>query len=76
MIWKAPARGERRSGPTLFLDRDGVLIVDKDYLRDPAGVELVPLTQVLVSRESMVAVVDVAFANVPSQPRMRKLARV
>ncbi len=42
MIWKAPARGERRSGPTLFLDRDGVLIVDKDYLRDPAGVELVP----------------------------------
>lgn len=26
----------------LFLDRDGTLIVDKDYLADPAGVELIP----------------------------------
>ncbi len=26
----------------LFLDRDGLLIVDKDYLKDPAGVELLP----------------------------------
>lgn len=26
----------------LFLDRDGTLIVDKDYLRDPAGVVLLP----------------------------------
>jgi D-glycero-D-manno-heptose 1,7-bisphosphate phosphatase len=26
----------------LFLDRDGTLIVDKVYLADPAGVELVP----------------------------------
>ncbi|MBI2517361.1 MAG: HAD-IIIA family hydrolase [Opitutae bacterium] len=25
----------------LFLDRDGTLIVDKDYLADPAGVELI-----------------------------------
>lgn len=28
--------------PGLFLDRDGTLIVDKDYLADPAGVELIP----------------------------------
>ena len=28
----------------LFLDRDGTLIVDKVYLSDPAGVELVPGT--------------------------------
>ena len=28
--------------PALFLDRDGTLIVDKDYLADPAGVELIP----------------------------------
>lgn len=26
----------------LFLDRDGTLIVDQDYLADPAGVELFP----------------------------------
>jgi D-glycero-D-manno-heptose 1,7-bisphosphate phosphatase len=26
----------------LFLDRDGTLIVDKHYLHDPAGVELLP----------------------------------
>ena len=25
----------------LFLDRDGTLIIDKDYLSDPAGVELI-----------------------------------
>jgi D-glycero-D-manno-heptose 1,7-bisphosphate phosphatase len=28
--------------PALFLDRDGTLIVDRHYLRDPAGVELLP----------------------------------
>ena len=26
----------------LFLDRDGTLIIDKNYLADPAGVELIP----------------------------------
>ncbi len=26
----------------LFLDRDGTLIIDKHYLADPAGVELIP----------------------------------
>jgi D-glycero-D-manno-heptose 1,7-bisphosphate phosphatase len=30
------------SHPALFLDRDGTLIVDKEYLADPAGVELIP----------------------------------
>jgi D-glycero-D-manno-heptose 1,7-bisphosphate phosphatase len=29
-------------GPALFLDRDGVLIVEKDYLCDPDEVQLVP----------------------------------
>ncbi len=26
----------------LFLDRDGTIILDKDYLADPAGVEVIP----------------------------------
>lgn len=29
-------------GRALFLDRDGTIIFDKDYLADPAGVELIP----------------------------------
>lgn len=40
---KAPAPTARpaRTGAALFLDRDGTLIVDKVYLADPAGVELI-----------------------------------
>lgn len=34
----------------LFLDRDGTLIVDKVYLADPAGVELVPGTSAALQR--------------------------
>lgn len=37
-IENAPAAGRR----ALFLDRDGTIIFDRDYLADPAGVELVP----------------------------------
>jgi D-glycero-D-manno-heptose 1,7-bisphosphate phosphatase len=36
-----PANPEN-SGRALFLDRDGTLIVDKHYLADPAGVEIIP----------------------------------
>ncbi len=46
-VWKAPAaRSFPESGPeprpTLFLDRDGVLIRELDYLGDAAGVEVLP----------------------------------
>lgn len=34
----------------LFLDRDGTLIVDKVYLADPAGVELIPGAAVALRR--------------------------
>lgn len=33
------------SPKAIFLDRDGVLIVDKHYLKDPAEVELIPHAQ-------------------------------
>jgi len=34
-----PERGER---PAVFLDRDGTLILEKEYLADPTGIEVVP----------------------------------
>jgi D-glycero-D-manno-heptose 1,7-bisphosphate phosphatase len=37
-----PFAGPERASRALFLDRDGTLIVDKNYLADPAGVELIP----------------------------------
>jgi D-glycero-D-manno-heptose 1,7-bisphosphate phosphatase len=37
-----PNAGSERASRALFLDRDGTLIVDKVYLADPAGVELIP----------------------------------
>jgi D-glycero-D-manno-heptose 1,7-bisphosphate phosphatase len=40
--------GSRRGA--LFLDRDGTLIVDKHYLSDPAGVEVIPGVPEALSR--------------------------
>ena len=37
-----PSSAGLRSRKALFLDRDGTLILDKHYLADPAGVELIP----------------------------------
>ena len=37
--------GIENSAKALFLDRDGTLIIDKHYLFDPAGVELIPGTR-------------------------------
>jgi D-glycero-D-manno-heptose 1,7-bisphosphate phosphatase len=34
----------------LFLDRDGTIIVDKHYLADPAGVELIPGVRAALQR--------------------------
>lgn len=38
-IWRSAEPADRPL-PTLFLDRDGVLIRDRDYLSEPEGVEL------------------------------------
>jgi histidinol-phosphate phosphatase family protein len=49
MRWPDPASDPRLSAgeraapsPALLLDRDGVLIADRDYLADPEGVEVLP----------------------------------
>ncbi len=42
-VWKTPAAGSGVSpSPILFLDRDGVVIRDRDYLGDPTEVEVLP----------------------------------
>jgi D-glycero-D-manno-heptose 1,7-bisphosphate phosphatase len=38
----SPGRPQTRPLGALFLDRDGTLIFDRNYLSDPAGVELIP----------------------------------
>jgi len=39
-ILERPERGEQLPTPPVFLDRDGTLIVEKNYLKDPAQVEI------------------------------------
>ena len=42
-VWKhCRPSGLEHEGPALFLDRDGVVIVDRGYLGDPDQVELLP----------------------------------
>lgn len=41
-VWRRPAEPVPGTAPVLFLDRDGVLVVDKNYLADPAEVEIIP----------------------------------
>jgi histidinol-phosphate phosphatase family protein len=38
----ATRTGDRTGTPAVFLDRDGTIIADRHYLRDPASVELLP----------------------------------
>lgn len=42
VVHDRPAPAGPYHGGALFLDRDGTLILDKHYLADPAGVELIP----------------------------------
>jgi len=42
-VWgQVTATTNTEAPPTLFLDRDGVVVRDKDYLSDPAEVEILP----------------------------------
>jgi D-glycero-D-manno-heptose 1,7-bisphosphate phosphatase len=47
----------------LFLDRDGTLIVDKVYLADPAGVELIPGAAAALARARALGYLVFLFTN-------------
>lgn len=47
----------------LFLDRDGVILVDPGYLADPAGVELVPGAAELVGDANRAGIAVVVVTN-------------
>ena len=56
-VWRpCPPSALGHLGPALFLDRDGVVIVDKGYLKDPAEVELLPGVA-----ETMVAAAEAGY---------------
>jgi D-glycero-D-manno-heptose 1,7-bisphosphate phosphatase len=49
--------------PAVFLDRDGTIIVDRHYLADPAGVELLPGAGQAVARLNAAGFVVVLATN-------------
>jgi len=63
MIWRSPPGGIVRTGPALFLDRDGVVIVDRDYLSDPEGVELVPGAAAAMVRAAAAGYLLIGLSN-------------
>lgn len=59
-----PTGRSRRSGlPAVFLDRDGTLIVDRSYLGDPAGVELIPGAGPSVARLNAAGIPAILVTN-------------
>ena len=53
----------KNSAKALFLDRDGTLIVDKNYLADPAGVELIPGVAAALRRAQSLGYLLFLFTN-------------
>lgn len=49
--------------PAVFLDRDGTIIHDRDYLADPAGVELLPGAAEAIARLNGAGYVVVVVTN-------------
>lgn len=60
--WRAIEPADRPR-PTLFLDRDGVLISDRDYLADPTGVELLPGVPAALAQARSAGFVLVGVSN-------------
>lgn len=63
MIWTSPPAGTTLTGPALFLDRDGVVIVDRDYLSEPDGVELVPGAAAAMARAAREGYLLIGLSN-------------
>lgn len=62
--WRIPRPGHGKpAGPVLFLDRDGVVIRDRDYLGDPAGVELLPGAAAAMARARAAGFLLIGLSN-------------
>lgn len=62
-VWKpCPSALLQHHGPALFLDRDGVVVSDRDYLADPALVEIISGSDTAIqdARENGFAVIGVS----------------
>ena len=57
---KSKSENPRRA---LFLDRDGTIILDKDYLADPAGVEVIPGVPAALRRVQSLGYLLFLFTN-------------
>ena len=70
-VWRScPASWLGHRGPVLFLDRDGVVIVDRDYLDDPGQVQILPGADQEAVPENPDAANGVAPASIPFTARV------
>lgn len=61
--WRKARVSHGRPSSVLFLDRDGVVIVDHDYLSDPADVVLLPGAAATIKRARKLGLVVVGVSN-------------
>jgi D-glycero-D-manno-heptose 1,7-bisphosphate phosphatase len=58
-----PNRHDDRPARAVFLDRDGVVLVEKHYLSDPAGVELMPGAAAAMARLQRAGYLLIGISN-------------
>ena len=61
-IW-CQLSGAPKPGPALFLDRDGTVIAERHYLKDPEGVELLPGAAEVIAAANARAIPVVLVTN-------------